>query len=150
MSEEKGTNCSCGLAKGASLHVKGSGSFDHEPDIARKKPRRPQPMGRSEVGVAIAEQWAEEKADHLVLHPECEVAGFLPGRCWNKPGEGPDVHHVTPRGMGGTRYDDGAIVTLCRRHHDYIESRRQYAKVIGLLESRQLPVELRSLAEIPE
>ncbi len=148
--DEKDNGCSvrgCGAAGGASVHVRGSGVFDH----AYKRPvreKRPQPMAhRSERGQDAFDEWQERKVDHLLEHPHCELAGFLPGKC--SPGD-PDVHHVTPRSMGGTRYDDAKLITACRTHHDWIERHRDYARIHGLLARRELPEHLRATADIPE
>lgn len=144
-SEKRAVNgcATCGAARWASAHIRGSGVFDHE--YARPvKPRQPQRMAaRSQRGQDEFDEWQERKAAHLLAHPTCEVAGVLPGRCYSPTGQ-PDVHHISPRSMGGTRYDeDTELITACRAHHDYIESHRDYARVLGLLKSRRLPPELR-------
>jgi hypothetical protein len=129
------------------MHVRGSGSYEHD----YKKPvrvKKPTAIAhRSERGQDEFDDWQERKIDHLVEFPDCQVAGFLPGKC--SPGD-PDVHHITPRSMGGTHNDeDTELLTACRAHHDFIERHRDYARVHGLLKRRELPEELRSTAEIP-
>lgn len=148
---EKENGCriaGCGAARGASVHVRGTGEYGHE----YKKPavvKRPTAIAhRSARGQDDFDDWQERKIDHLVEHPDCQVAGFLPGKC--SPGD-PDVHHITPRSMGGTRHDeDTEYLTACRAHHDFIERHRDFARVHGLLKRRELPEELRSTVEIPE
>lgn len=57
-----------------------------------------------------------------------------------------DAHHRIPRGMGGSRptisFGLANIITVCREHHDDIESRRTWATVHGWLVSRGTDPEL--------
>lgn len=141
MSDEKGNGCMvCGRARSATNHVRGSGVYSHAWVRAPKPRKRPGYIGRSDQGAANADQWALDKEGHLAEHPDCELAGFLAGKC-----DGPiDVHHVQPRSAGGTQYDDGPLATACRHHHDLLENKRTLARVLGLLARRELPPELRS------
>lgn len=137
MSEERGTNCSlCGRAHAASVHVRGSGEFTHEWKRTAKPRKRVSAMGRSERGIADAEQWALDKEIYLAEHPTCELVSILGEDCSDPPY---DVHHVTPRSMGGTVDDDSELVTACRHHHNLVEKRRAWSKLHGLLKQRHLP-----------
>lgn len=54
------------------------------------------------------------------LHPDevvCEICGTP---SW-------EIHHIIPRGMGGSKLRDGAenLIALCRIHHEHAEGRRQ-------------------------
>ena len=65
-------------------------------------------------------------------HFACEVCGG---------GDGPfAVHHRRPRGMGGTRRVDtngpANLLLLCDPCHGWVESRRDIARVWGLLVSQ--------------
>lgn len=50
---------------------------------------------------------------------------------------GLQTHHRRPRGLGGSSWSGinlpSNLLTLCRMHHDYIESHRQWALDNGLL-----------------
>ena len=57
--------------------------------------------------------WMKRKAEWLAGHRTCEFGFLEGGDHW-----GPlDVHHITPRGSGGTSEDTSPLVTLCRKHH---------------------------------
>ncbi|MEE9220046.1 MAG: hypothetical protein V3U34_00715 [candidate division NC10 bacterium] len=51
----------------------------------------------------------------------CELSS-LPDPC---SGKGCVAHHVTGRGMGGSKRDDRDAVPLCQTHHDRIHSKGQ-------------------------
>ena len=59
------------------------------------------------------------------------------GCCERCGGQGEQIHHRRPRGMGGTRREDtnglAAIVHLCANCHAYIESNREWAYGHGWL-----------------
>lgn len=77
--------------------------------------------------------WRKEKAAWLGAHPSCEVR-FYPA---SGPCSGPvQVHHIQPRGSGGSRRTDLLLVTACMGHHQKIESERVWAKSVGLLRKR--------------
>ena len=70
--------------------------------------------------------WEKAEAAHLAVEPSCQ-------RPTEEPCRGPlDVHHVIPRGLGGGK-DHGAYATLCRGHHDWVETHREQARELGLL-----------------
>ena len=79
-------------------------------------------------GKARRAQWLEAKAEHLKEEPQCRGRELLPGPCSGVL----DVHHVIPRGMGGGK-DYGVYATLCRTHHDWVETNRNEARGLGLL-----------------
>lgn len=57
------------------------------------------------------------------------LASVVPTPCWGRL----TVHHVVPRGMGGTKNDTSELVTACAGHHDYIELNREWARARGFL-----------------
>ena len=87
------------------------------PKPARKPKRNPRRV------------WAVQRAAWLAEHPLCQMAD---GACSG----GIQVHHVEPRGMGGSRRTDLALATCCQFHHAWIESNRTRAKELGLLVRR--------------
>lgn len=60
----------------------------------------------------------------------CIAKPLLPGvKCW-----GPlDGHEVKTRGRGGSHLDLDNVVTLCRRHHDWVGENPKRAHELGLL-----------------
>ena len=103
----------CGLTRNAAVHV-GSG---YEHDFRDSRPSK----------------WRKDKAAQIAKEPECALAGLGCGPCW-----GPiDIHHATPRGSGGTSFDDSPLKTLCRGHHSWAEEHREEARELGLLMRRQ-------------
>lgn len=77
-------------------------------------------------------EWQERRDEQLRIHPKCQGPGTIPDECW-----GPiTVHHITPRGMGGTANDNSLLITLCAWHHGWVESHRAQAREMGLLTRR--------------
>ncbi|MBF6213722.1 HNH endonuclease [Nocardia puris] len=78
--------------------------------------------------------------------PSAAVLDLVRARCGGRcercatPVTNADVHHRIPRGMGGTRdprvNQACSLVVICRPCHDWIESRRDAARVDGWLVSR--------------
>lgn len=106
----------------------------------KRSPLRRVAMKRKPARGAAA--WAKRKAAHLAVRPDCALRYRVfwapvpldyPDRCWGPIG----VHHIMPRGMGGVREDDSPLVTVCRRHHQYIEEHRAWARRVGLLLKRR-------------
>jgi len=48
--------------------------------------------------------------------------------CWGRL----DPHHLWPRGRGGPD-ELGNLITLCRRHHDFVHGHPAWATDLGLL-----------------
>lgn len=98
--------------------------------LRRSPMRRITPKARARITA-----WQVERDAHLAAHPRCEVSGlgvFGAGIC-----DGPlEVHHRMPRSAGGTRGETGPLLTVCRRHHAWIEANRTAAKTLGLLVRR--------------
>lgn len=76
--------------------------------------------------------WAVQRAAWLAEHPTCQMAEYAvdAGPCVG----GLQVHHVQPRGMGGSRRTDLALATLCLGHHGWVEGNRAAARSLGLLQ----------------
>jgi hypothetical protein len=65
----------------------------------------------------------------LAIHPQCQfsmIPGASCGSRWNV-----DVHHKMRRGkyLNDFRY----LVTLCREHHDWVESNKKRARQMKLI-----------------
>lgn len=91
-------------------------------------PRPTKPMAAvSAKGKAAREDWHERRDAHLAENPTCVLATLSP--CFGRL----DVHHIEPRGMGGSRQDTSPLATLCRKHHDHVETHREEARQRGLL-----------------
>lgn len=93
----------------------------------RKKRRRVNP--ESEKGTDARRKWQQRRDAHLAANPTCILASVVPTPCWGRL----TVHHVVPRGMGGTKNDTSELVTACAGHHDYIELNREWARARGFL-----------------
>ena len=109
----------CGLTKNAPVH---SGSMWEHDFVDPSK-----------------QDWRKRKAEQLKSEPECALRDKGLGDCWNpRESNGKnDANHVVPRGAGGTSHDDSPLVTLCRKHHDYIEEHREWARENGYLARRK-------------
>ena len=79
-----------------------------------------------------AKDWTRVRNAHLAKHPRCERPELGGEKC----NGGVQVHHVTPRGSGGTRGAHGPLITLCLGHHAWAESNRGKAAQLGLLIKR--------------
>ena len=84
-------------------------------------------QGGGAKGAATRASWRERRDLHLAANPYCVKP--WPSICGGRT----TVHHVQPRGMGGTKHDTSPLVTLCADHHDETESRREEARALGLL-----------------
>lgn len=135
----------CGQQQHGSRHEGSGADHDYEKPAKQQKARAAINQ-QSEHGAEDARDWRVRRDAHRDANPTCQLPGAFNLDCWSPAGVKPDVHHITPRGMGGTRYDDSELVTLCRRHHDNIELHRAYAKAIGLLKRR--PVGLAPREEV--
>lgn len=97
-------------------------------------PRPTRPMAAvSAKGKAARDDWHERRDAHLAANPTCRLASL--SACYGRL----DVHHIEPRGMGGTRHDASPLATLCRKHHDHVEANREWARQRGLLIRRGTP-----------
>ena len=86
--------------------------------ITRKPMKRDTAKSRARIAA-----WTAERDAHLAAHPRCEIGWD----CW-----GPlDAHHVQRRGAGGTRGATGPLLTVCRKHHDYIHQHPKWAEAQG-------------------
>lgn len=79
------------------------------------------------------ERWQAERDEHMARHPQCEHSALGGLVCWGRR----TVHHIKPRGSGGTSGRTGPLVTLCVRHHEWVEMNRLEAKAMGLLVRRE-------------
>jgi hypothetical protein len=64
----------------------------------------------------------------------CVMKDMVGLRCWGRL----DPHHVSPKGMGGTKRPDTAddLITLCRIHHDYVHHNIPCSREHGYLRRR--------------
>lgn len=126
----------CSLVRSAPVHGGSLWEHDFEGEPrARFGEQRKQINPIGERGYERRERWRDAKASHLQAQPTCQgpEAG-LPGAC-GRPGTPQgiiDVQHIIPRGMGGGR-DYGEYVTLCRKHHEYVEMHRDEGRSKGML-----------------
>lgn len=98
--------------------------------MKRSPMRRTKGINRqSSKGKQNREDWKKRRDEKLRVSPSCEGKGVIEGECWGWL----TVHHKMPRSMGGTQHDDSPLVTLCIRHHDWVESHREWAKENGWL-----------------
>ena len=61
------------------------------------------------------------------------------GEHWTNP-EGFDVHHKLPRGRGGSNHQHN-LITLCPRHHRWVERHRDDACELGLMTRSEHPAD---------
>lgn len=78
-------------------------------------------------------EWRATRDAWLATHPTCEMPEPVPVA----HGGGIQVHHVEPRGMGGSRRTDLTLATLCQSHHAYVEANREWARLVGMLTRKQ-------------
>ena len=81
--------------------------------------------------------WPDARDAALRRDRTCQAAVHgLDTRCVG----GLTVHHIIPRGMGGTRdpnvHDLDRLITLCVGHHEWVERNRAAARGLGLLKRR--------------
>jgi hypothetical protein len=96
-----------------------------------KKPRKPV-NAVSKAGRQQRALWVSERDAHLESQPDCQgPAAGLEGRCSAIL----DVQHKQGRGAGGRRGSAGPLVTLCRKHHDWITEHPAEGRALGLVES---------------
>lgn len=81
-----------------------------------------------------ADDWPRVRAAHLAKQPRCEKPDLGAVTCLGAV----QVHHVTPRSMGGTRGGHGPLLSLCLAHHSWAESNRGKARQLGLLLRREV------------
>lgn len=81
----------------------------------------------SAKGKATRDDWHERRDAHLAENPTCVLTQL--SACFGRL----DVHHIEPRGMGGSRKDSSPLATLCRKHHNHVEANREWARGCGLL-----------------
>ena len=74
-------------------------------------------------------EWETAKAAHFAEHPTCQAPEYgLETECYGVR----DCHHLRPRGMGGGQ-DYNEYATLCRFHHQWVETHRKESYDLGIL-----------------
>lgn len=81
-----------------------------QPDVPLPVATEPHGFANHEAEPQLA-GWSKARADHLKLHPACEVCGER---------EAVEVHHYEPQHLHPEKaLDPNNLVTLCRRDHLY-------------------------------
>lgn len=96
------------------------------------KPDVDNPPWNDETRAAIRERDRGCRAASFGLNTPC-------GEHWTNP-HGFDVHHMLPRGRGGKNTPEN-LITLCPRHHRWVESHRDEAYELGLMVRSEHPAE---------
>ena len=55
----------------------------------------------------VSRAWRRRRREHLLAEPLCRVCGIV----------GEEVDHIIPIKLGGDKWDESNLQTLCNRHH---------------------------------